>query len=161
MLALFSYQTVQATHNHNDSKKESDSMNVITKKLTAKHKSLGDLAMALEIPQAESLEEAINWAGGQGKTLTTLNWVAVFRALSGVRSAAGNPQENETAEAFAERADKIAAEAIPSAGRVGPTNKEKLSFAEAVQKRKADAQAQGEEVSGEELLAIAQEYGLA
>ena len=132
-------------------------MRTIKKKLTASHKGLGKLEMEVEISQAETLQEAVNWSGGERQALEGLNWLAQFRAASGIRSRASNAAETETKEVAFSAFEKIALEAIPAAGRVGPTKADKLSFADEIQRLKAA----GEEVSGEKLLELAEEYGIA
>lgn len=131
-------------------------MKSVTIQRKPKHKVLGEVEFSVECPQAETFAEGVNWAGGEAKVLEVLNWAAMTKLKSNINSRAANASETETTEVFLTAVQDLAAKAVPTAGRVGPTRKEKLDFAEEIQKRKASGQA----LSGEQLLQLAEQYGL-
>lgn len=131
-------------------------MKTRNRKLQFTHKHLGKIKCEEEVQEAETLQEAVNWAGGESDALAVLNWAAFYKFGQKCRADANAAAESETVEEYLSKVSKNAQDMKPTAGRVGPSKTDKLSFADAI----AEAKAKGEDVSGERLAQLAAEYGI-
>ncbi len=124
----------------------------------------GKLEFEVEAPMAESLEEAVNWAGGNELARDVLNWAAQTRAKTRVRSLAGNQEaeENSSLESFLSAVSEIFENTKPTAGRVGLSVKDKASNFDTYKQKLAEMLAgrSEDEISGADMLEIAKELGM-
>lgn len=109
-----------------------------------------------EVRFGDTLAECVSLAGGESQARDALNASTVRAVKQAIRSRAANAPDNDTPEAFANDVAKYFQEAIPSAGRIGPTVATVKNFAEEMRER----QAKGEEVTPESLFARAKELGI-
>ena len=148
-------------------------MRVVKQKLkvTHKNKSFGKdglLEFETDIQEAESLAEAITWAGGEKNMLDIANWAALSKAKGKLRTEAnatvGDGEREKTLEEFLEVAESIFSEMKPVAGRTGMSAKVKAEnfdeFAKRYAEMQAAAVASGEDVDPAELRKIAVSLGM-
>jgi len=139
--------------------------------VTHKNKSFGKdgkLEFEVDVQEAESFTESVSWAGGEEKVREILNWTALARAKSKIRSEANatvaDGEKEKTLDEFLSAVETIISEMKPVAGRSGLSAKAKAenfdTFAEKLQKRLTEAKESGLEVPGDEILEIARSLGM-
>lgn len=95
------------------------------KPITTKHDKLGEISVSVEVPQVESLDEFIQFAGGPDSALEFINSQIETNAKNGGRAALRNLAENVNMDEAKTKIQGIVKEYAPSAGSREPSKAKK------------------------------------
>lgn len=120
------------------------------KPIGTKHAKLGEIEVDVEFPQVDSLDEFIQFAGGQQEALDYINSAVETAAKNGGRAALRNLAENADIAVARPKIQAIVKEYTPqSSGERAPSKKKAAAFDNV-----AALIESGKEFSREDLLAI-------
>lgn len=86
------------------------------KPVTTKHPKLGEISIDVEVPQVESIEEFVTFAGGTDGALEFINSQIETNAKNGGRAALRNLPENANMDEARPKVQQIVKEYAPQAG---------------------------------------------
>lgn len=121
------------------------------KPVTTKHAKLGEIKVEVEVPQIESLDEFVQFAGGADNALAFINGAIETNAKNGGRAALRALPENANLDESTAKIQNIVKEYAPAAGGDRQPGKAKKAAAFDNVKELVES---GKEFTREELLAI-------
>ena len=130
-------------------------MRYATRTVSTKRPGHGEFKAEVEVPQAESWAEIPQWIGSEEKALEFFNGAAATGAVNGSRAYARNAPEGESNDDILEKTRTVAHGYVPTGAERGPSKKERLATFDSLMARVRS----GQEVSNEELEAIASKFG--
>lgn len=86
------------------------------KPVTTKHAKLGDISVDVEVPQVESVDEAVQYCGGNDGFLEFMNSCIETNAKNGGRAALRNLPENANMDEARPKVQQIVKEYAPATG---------------------------------------------
>lgn len=129
-------------------------MRYATREVSTKRNG-SEFKFEVEVPQYDSLDEFAQAAGGVDNALKFVNSAAATGSVNGARAAARNAKAETADEAVVNEARATAKGYTPTGGERGPGQKAKVAAFDEIMARVK----RGEEVSQEELAALAGKFG--
>src|SRR5215203_1324321 len=98
------------------------------KPVTTKHAKLGEISVDVEVPELESIDEFVQFAGGNDGALEFINNAVATAAKNGGRAALHNADENANVDALKADIASIVKDYTPrSGGERSPIKTKKLA----------------------------------
>jgi len=130
-------------------------MRYVAKDVSTKRRGPDFKPFEVQVPQYDSLEEFVQAAGGNEQGLKFVNSATATGAVNGSRASCANAKKEQADDEVIAEARSVARNYTPTGSERGPGQKAKLAAMDDFLSRVK----RGEDVSQEELLAMAAKFG--